>query len=161
MNHFYIPGNFSTAVIQFTLQRNSMHYIICTVAPSMIMVLLNYISFWFSISKRTTRFYILFFSFTINLYFYYSSICLIQPVPYLKALDVFVGICMGFSIFSLLETFAIDFLCSEEDEFHLKKQACSKEYSKSVYWIEMGMKIGYPVFYMFSVAIYLAAFLDC
>lgn len=138
-----------------------MHYIICTAAPCMAIVLLNYLSFWFSICKRTTRLNILFFSFIVNLYFYYSSICLIQPVPYLKALDIFVGICLSFSIFSLLETFAIDFLCTEEEEeFHLKKKACSKEYPKSIYWIEIGMRVGYPMFYTFFLAMFCAVFIS-
>ncbi|KAJ8929107.1 hypothetical protein NQ314_018221, partial [Rhamnusium bicolor] len=154
-------GNFTTAVIQFVLRRSNSHYLICTGAPCIIMVLLAYISLWFDINKRTMRFNVNIFSFGVNLYFYYSSTCLTQPVPYLKALDIFVGLCTCFSIISLLETFILDFLCSaEENLFHLKKHACSKEYPKYVYWIEMGMKIAFPIFYTFFVSLYGAVYVN-
>ncbi|KAJ8916375.1 hypothetical protein NQ315_005073 [Exocentrus adspersus] len=44
-----VSGNFSAAVVQLTLQRKSIHYLICTGIPCMTVIILNYISLWFSV----------------------------------------------------------------------------------------------------------------
>lgn len=156
---FIFLGNFSTALVQFKLQRNSSHYILCTFIPCVIMILLNYLALWLSINKRDKRFALNVISFIALLSFYYVSVCLSHPVPYFKALDIFISICGCFSIFFLSETIFIDSLCNLEEEIYkIKKQACLKEYPKHVKWLEFGMKLIVPVFYTFFVALYYAVY---
>jgi hypothetical protein len=150
-----ISGNFSSGVIQFVLKRRSGHHVQCIIVPSVFITLLNYISFWFDLNSRSKRLYLNLSAFGFMLYFYYTSVCLPYPTPYLKALDVFVLICESFSLITLLETVLVDIICTaEETQFHLKKLASAKEYPKSVFWLEFGMKLSYPVFYVFFVILY-------
>lgn len=120
------------------------------------MTILNYISLWLNISNRTSRININLLSLCINLYFYYLSTCLLQPVPYFKAIDIFIGIGVSFSLLTLLETLLIDALCAvKEHHFHLKSKASREEYQVCVYWIELGIKLGYPTFYIFSMLVFI------
>jgi hypothetical protein len=148
-------GNFSSGVIQFVLKRRSGHHVQCIIVPSVFITLLNYISFWFDLNSRSKRLYLNLSAFGFMLYFYYTSVCLPYPTPYLKALDVFVLICESFALITLIETVLVDIICTaEETQFHLKKLASAKEYPKSVFWLEFGMKLSYPVFYVFFVILY-------
>lgn len=83
------------------------------------------------------------------------STCVLQPVSYFKALDIFTGVSLLFSVLSMLESLIVDSFCNaEEDIYHLKKRACRKEYPKSVYWLEMLTKISVPCFYTFFISMY-------
>nr|XP_023013672.1 glutamate-gated chloride channel-like [Leptinotarsa decemlineata] len=121
-------GNFSVATVQFVLRRNFTHYLFCTGTPCFLIVLLNYISFWMDLDKRWNLNIL---TFSGNLYFYYSSVCLLNPVSYLKALDIFTGVCTFFSLISLLETFLTDSILNLEQKFyHLGKSTTFNKYSR-------------------------------
>lgn len=85
----------------------------------------------------------------------YVSMCLTYPMPYLKAMDIFVGICSCFSIISLLESTIIAHYQNLEDQLcDMKKHIYSQIYPMYVHWIELGIKIAFPVFFIFFVSLF-------
>ncbi|CAG9821354.1 unnamed protein product [Phaedon cochleariae] len=142
-------GNFSIATVKFIIKRNSIHYILCTGIPCIVMLILGYISRWMDIDRRWN---INLFSFSISLYLYVTSLCTIQPVPYFKALDIFVGLCTFFSFISLLETFLVDCISKLGKKYlNPRSNANYQTQANRIYCLELGMKIAFPVFCLLFV----------
>ncbi|XP_064211477.1 serotonin-gated chloride channel mod-1-like isoform X2 [Tribolium castaneum] len=131
-------GNFSVAVTQFVLKRQSKHHIFCVFLPLCLLSLLNYLSFW--MSKQFRRFFNVIV--LICVLISYRMSCFTHPTPYLKASDIFILICGCFSLIILTETFFMDIITTLDD-FHYPK--------KNSKWV---LKLSYPIFYIFVMALY-------
>lgn len=143
------------AVVQFIVQRNSFHYIICTFLPCLVMIILCYSTLWLNTNDNTQHLCVHLFASGILMLFQYVSTCLIYPVSYLKAMDVFVGICLCFSIFPLLETFRFKGVANNVEKGNLLTRFTSSQmHEQGIHWIEVGLKIVLPVLFMFSVLLF-------
>lgn len=75
-------------------------------------------------------------------------------MPYLKAMDIFVGICSCFSVISLLETVLIMKCQKFKDEpFDFEKDAHAQLHIPFK-WVELGIKISFPIFFTFFVSLF-------
>lgn len=143
------------ANVHVYLQRNSMHYILCTFIPCTFLNALCYFSTWLNLRRSSQRMVLNVFALGLLIIFLYISVCLTFPVPYLKSMDIFVAMCACFSTISLLETaFVINCQEVENELYNLKKQAHSQKYSIIAYWMEHGIKIGFPVFFTFFLFLF-------
>lgn len=137
------------------LQRNSLHYILCTFIPCCFLNALCYFTSWLNVRCSFQKIELNVFALGFQIFYLYISVCSTFPVPYLKSMDIFVGICACFSIILLLETtFMIHFQNVENELYNLKKQACSQKYSIITYWMELCIKIGFPVFFTFFLLLF-------
>lgn len=108
-------GNFTVLVVQITVKRFYEHYIFCTIAPCFLMVVVSYFVFWLNPRNITIRYFLSGINLCLLIYYYHYSACATMAVPYMKALDVFIAICLSFVFTGLLENFAIDVIFRKED----------------------------------------------
>lgn len=142
------------AVFQVHLQRKSLHYILCTFLPCVFLILLCYFTHWLKSKKSPQRFALNMLVLGLIMFFHYFSICSTFPVPYLKSMDIFVGICSCFSIISFLETTLIYNNNFYDEMCDFKNKESSQIYPILVHWLEIGIKIGYPVIFTFFLLVF-------
>lgn len=160
MKLFLFTGNFSVGVCSMQLQRNSLHYILCSFIPCLLMIFLSYYSMWIIQQKSTQRFNLNLFALGVIMLFQYNSLCLTIRVPYLKAIDIFIGICSCFSILSLLESsFVMNSFNLDNKFYHTTKGVSSPGMSKLLNLTDIVIKFAFPVFLLFFISIYIYLYL--
>ena len=109
-----ISGNFSCLFAQFHLQRLSGYYVIQTYVPSILIVILSWLSFWIdhrAIPARISLGLLTVLSITTQ-----SSGALSQlpRVSYVKAIDIWLATCLSFVFCGLIEFAFVNFLARRE-----------------------------------------------
>lgn len=88
----------------------------------------------------------MFFAVGILLYFYYASSCLVQPVPYLKAIDLFVGVCLCFALVALTDTTLMDNFYKIQEGIECKTHENYRKIQALIYWTDISTKAAFPLF---------------
>lgn len=144
------------AVYSIQLQRNSLHYILCSFIPSLFLTLLSYITIWLNPQKINNRLNLNLFALGIIMLLLYNSLCLTIHVHYMKAVDIFIAICCCFSIMTLIESsFVINSYNLEHKLFH-----SSKIINTIINLVETALKIAFPVFFLFFILIFIFLYID-
>ncbi|CAH2276693.1 gamma-aminobutyric acid receptor subunit pi [Pelobates cultripes] len=113
-------GQYTRLVLYFVLQRNMIYFILETYVPSTLLVILSWISFWISMSSVPART-----CFGVTTVLAMTTILMgsRSTLPtancFIKAIDVYLGICFTFVFGALLE-YAVAHYCSEEEKTSIK-----------------------------------------
>ncbi|KAF2892931.1 hypothetical protein ILUMI_13245 [Ignelater luminosus] len=151
-------GNFSVLVLQIIVERYYVHYLICTMIPCTILVLLSYISFWINYKSINVRLVLSMSVILFLIYLYQEATCLTISVPFLKSLDFFIILCLTFAGFSLFENCIISYISSNMDlNCMVEGIKCidEKVYDKLLLWIERSVKVIFPIFYFCCLLVFL------
>lgn len=149
-------GNFSVLVVQIVVSRFFLHYMLCTMLPCLLLVFISYLSFWMSFKEMGRRLMLSFGTVLFLICFFSVSMCSMAKVPYLKAIDAFLMLCLSFGILAMFENCLINYLLMCVDFEYLDKESDLEEFCKKcVEWIERITKIIYPLIYVFCVLLYL------
>ncbi|XP_063302263.1 gamma-aminobutyric acid receptor subunit pi [Pelobates fuscus] len=113
-------GQYTRLALYFVLQRNMIYFILETYVPSTLLVILSWISFWISMSSVPART-----CFGVTTVLAMTTILMgsRSTLPtancFIKAIDVYLGICFTFVFGALLE-YAVAHYCSEEGKTSIK-----------------------------------------
>ncbi|XP_031849059.1 glycine receptor subunit alpha alkaliphile isoform X3 [Nomia melanderi] len=99
-------GNFSRLVVYFRFERQIGHHLIQTFAPSTLVVMLSWFSFWLGLDAIPGRVALLVTSMLTLVTMFTGLKSDIPPVAYVKALDVWMAGCMMF-VFAALGEFVV------------------------------------------------------
>ncbi|XP_020278128.1 glycine receptor subunit alpha-4 isoform X3 [Pseudomyrmex gracilis] len=101
-----VSGNFSRLVVFFRFERQIGHHLIQTFAPSTLVVMLSWFSFWLGLDAIPGRVALLVTSMLTLVTMFTGLKSDIPPVAYIKALDVWMAGCMMF-VFAALGEFVV------------------------------------------------------
>ncbi|KAK9736810.1 Neurotransmitter-gated ion-channel transmembrane region [Popillia japonica] len=113
-------GNFSRLVVYFRFERQIGHHLIQTFAPSTLVVVLSWFSFWLSLDAVPGRVTLLVTCLLTLVTMFTGLRTDIPPVAYVKALDLWMAFCIVF-VFSALSEFVIVKVLDE------RYKACKKQ----------------------------------
>ncbi|XP_011702348.1 PREDICTED: glycine receptor subunit alphaZ1 isoform X2 [Wasmannia auropunctata] len=120
-------GNFSRLVVFFRFERQIGHHLIQTFAPSTLVVMLSWFSFWLDLDAIPGRVALLVTSMLTLVTMFTGLKSDIPPVAYIKALDVWMAGCMMFVFAALGEFVVVKVL----DLRHMKNDSQSSVESRS------------------------------
>ncbi|XP_017879749.1 glycine receptor subunit alpha-2 isoform X1 [Ceratina calcarata] len=138
----YMPeksGNFSRLVVFFRFERQIGHHLIQTFAPSTLVVMLSWFSFWLGLDAIPGRVALLVTSMLTLVTMFTGLKSDIPPVAYVKALDVWMAGCMMFVFAALGEFVVVKVLdLRYQLEYDLQSSIMSRYYSTRVIAMEKG-----------------------
>ncbi|XP_068423937.1 gamma-aminobutyric acid receptor subunit pi [Clinocottus analis] len=108
----YETGNYPKLVFHFELRRSILYFILETYVPSSLLVVLSWVSFWISLSSVPARICIgVTTVLTMTTLMMGARTSLPNANCFIKAIDVYLGICFSF-IFGALIEYAVAHFCS-------------------------------------------------
>ncbi|XP_076749177.1 glycine receptor subunit alpha alkaliphile isoform X3 [Xylocopa sonorina] len=130
-------GNFSRLVVFFRFERQIGHHLIQTFAPSTLVVMLSWFSFWLGLDAIPGRVALLVTSMLTLVTMFTGLKSDIPPVAYVKALDVWMAGCMMFVFAALGEFVVVKVLdLRYQLEYDLQMSIMSRHYSTRAIAIE-------------------------
>ncbi|XP_023020828.1 glycine receptor subunit alpha alkaliphile isoform X1 [Leptinotarsa decemlineata] len=127
-------GNFSRLTVQFRFERQIGHHLIQTFAPSTLVVVLSWFSFWLDLDAIPARVTLLVTCLLTLVTMFTGLRSDIPAVAYVKALDLWMAGCM-ISVFASLGEFVIVKVIHGKYNILKKKQAQMCEKTNSSEWI--------------------------
>ncbi|XP_015437124.1 PREDICTED: glycine receptor subunit alpha-3 [Dufourea novaeangliae] len=122
-------GNYSRLVVYFRFERQIGHHLIQTFAPSMLVVMLSWFSFWLGLDAIPGRVALLVTSMLTLVTMFTGLKSDIPPVAYVKALDVWMAGCMMFVFAALGEFVVVKVLDLQYQlEYDLQTSVMSRHY---------------------------------
>ncbi|OXB57174.1 hypothetical protein ASZ78_000575 [Callipepla squamata] len=97
---YYNTGKFTCIEVKFHLERQMGYYLIQMYIPSLLIVILSWVSFWINMDAAPAR---------VGLG--------ITTVSYVKAIDIWMAVCLLFVFAALLEYAAVNFVSRQHKEF--------------------------------------------
>ncbi|XP_076249862.1 glycine receptor subunit alpha alkaliphile isoform X2 [Calliopsis andreniformis] len=135
-------GNFSRLVVYFRFERQIGHHLIQTFAPSTLVVMLSWFSFWLGLDAIPGRMALLITSMLTLVTMFTGLKSDIPPVAYVKALDVWMAGCMMFVFAALGEFVVVKVLdLRYQLEYDLQTLEMSRHYSTKMFSIDKGQSI--------------------
>ena len=108
------PGNHSGLVVEFTLARNIGYYLVQMYIPSVLVVMLSWISFWLNVNAVPGRISLGVLT-VLTMTTQSSGVNASLPhVSYTKAIDIWMSTCLMFVFFALIE-FAVANVLTRKD----------------------------------------------
>lgn len=102
-NFLLISGNHSRLEVEFTLARNIGYYLVQMYIPSVLVVMLSWISFWLNVNAVPGRISLGVLT-VLTMTTQSSSVNATLPhVSYTKAIDIWMSTCLMFVFFALIE----------------------------------------------------------
>ncbi|XP_017780598.1 PREDICTED: glycine receptor subunit alpha-4 isoform X2 [Nicrophorus vespilloides] len=114
-------GNFSRLVVNFRFERQIGHHLIQTFAPSTLVVVVSWFSFWLSLDAVPGRVTLLVTCLLTLVTMFTGLRSDIPPVAYVKAIDLWMAGCMIF-VFSALSEFVIVKVLEERYKVYKQKE---------------------------------------
>ncbi|XP_050681626.1 glycine receptor subunit alpha-1 isoform X2 [Leptidea sinapis] len=120
-------GNFSRIVVYFKFERQIGHHLIQTFAPSSLVVMLSWFSFWLDLDAIPGRVTLLVTCMLTLVTMFTGLRADIPPVAYVKALDIWMAGCMMF-VFSALGEFVVVKVLDKQYQMNKSKsqEACPR-----------------------------------
>ncbi|XP_017766106.1 PREDICTED: glycine receptor subunit alpha-4 [Eufriesea mexicana] len=135
-------GNFSRLMVFFRFERQIGHHLIQTFAPSTLVVMLSWFSFWLGLDAIPGRVALLVTSMLTLVTMFTGLKSDIPPVAYVKALDVWMAGCMMFVFAALGEFVVVKVLdLRYQLEYDLQTSIISRHYSTRIIAMEKGQSI--------------------
>lgn len=145
MMHFrtaYPPGNYTCLETSFIIHRGLVYYLIQYYIPSVLLVVLSWLSFWISIDAVVARVSIgLLTVLSLSLQSTNSQFQL-PRVSYIKAIDVWMSTCLIFVFSSLIEFAIVNVWSRKEESGQLAGGKKRDMEDKGVVEIEEGRAVG-------------------
>ncbi|CAL1683810.1 unnamed protein product [Lasius platythorax] len=123
-------GNFSRLVVFFRFERQIGHHLIQTFAPSTLVVMLSWFSFWLGLDAIPGRVALLVTSMLTLVTMFTGLKSDIPPVAYIKALDVWMAGCMMFVFAALGEFVVVKVLDLQHAENDSQSSVGSRSFSR-------------------------------
>lgn len=117
-------GNYSKLILQFELKRNILYFILETYVPSTLLVVLSWVSFWITLDSVPARTCIgVTTVLSMTTLMMGSRTAVTKTNGFIKAIDIYLGICFSF-IFGALVEYAV--------AHYISSQKCASKKSKKV-----------------------------
>lgn len=138
------------------MKRNYEHHLFCTFLPSMFIVLISYFIFWIKIDHLNIRYYFSGLNLSVLYYFYHASFCSTPQIQYLKAIDIFILICIVFVSSTLTVNCLVSLYFTEETFESLYSRGFHKiqtKYNLKHKYLDRSMYAVYPILF-FCISFY-------
>ncbi|KAK5650392.1 hypothetical protein RI129_001421 [Pyrocoelia pectoralis] len=151
-------GNFSRLVVYFRFERQIGHHLIQTFAPSTLVVMLSWFSFWLGLDAVPGRVTLVVTCMLTLVTMFTGLRSDIPPVAYVKALDLWMAFCM-FLVFAALTEFVIVKVLEKHYQKYKNRLANSHLLEKGkekVLWREIDYlsRIIFPTIFIIFVAVF-------
>ncbi|CAG0910468.1 unnamed protein product, partial [Cyprideis torosa] len=126
-NLFLLTGNFSCLIATFVFQRQNAFHLLQTYVPTILIVAISWVSFWLdpnAIPGRVTLGVTTLLTITTLASGVRANL---PPVSYIKAIDIWIGICMMFVFGALLEFTLVNYLARSKQGFSWRSIQCWKQ----------------------------------
>ncbi|XP_019362082.1 PREDICTED: gamma-aminobutyric acid receptor subunit pi [Gavialis gangeticus] len=124
-------GNYPRLILHFELRRNVLYFILETYVPSTLLVVLSWVSFWISLDSVPARTCIgVTTVLSMTTLMIGSRTSLSKTNCFIKAIDVYLGICFSFVFGALVEYAIAHYSSSQKCATQQPQQGSTKEYSK-------------------------------
>nr|XP_032807950.1 gamma-aminobutyric acid receptor subunit pi-like isoform X2 [Petromyzon marinus] len=128
----YETGQYPKLVFHFKLRRNILYFILETYIPSVLLVVLSWVSFWISQSSVPARICIgVTTVLTMTTLMMGARTSLPNANCFIKAIDVYLGICFSFIFGALVEYAVAHFHTLEQGHIHDIQRELKKEFEES------------------------------
>ncbi|KAL3312970.1 Neurotransmitter-gated ion-channel transmembrane region, partial [Cichlidogyrus casuarinus] len=117
---FRSPGNYSRLVVSFIFRRSVGYYLIQIYLPSLLIVVISWISFWLRRDAVPARIALGITTVLTMTTLISSTNASLPKISYLKAIDVFLVTCFIMVFASLLEYAAVSYLSKKHDYLFLR-----------------------------------------
>eukprot|EP00058_Branchiostoma_floridae_P025277 XP_002610767.1 hypothetical protein BRAFLDRAFT_91559 [Branchiostoma floridae] len=118
----YSTGSYSRMRAEFTLERQMGYYMIQTYVPTILIVILSWVSFWINIEAAPAR-VALGITTVLTMTTQSSGSSGAKPkVSYVKAIDIWMAVCLMFVFAALIEFAAVNFASRQDKEVARRRQ---------------------------------------
>ncbi|XP_066495239.1 gamma-aminobutyric acid receptor subunit pi isoform X2 [Tiliqua scincoides] len=108
-------GNYSKLILQFELKRNILYFILETYVPSTLLVVLSWVSFWITLDSVPARTCIgVTTVLSMTTLMMGSRTAVTKTSGFIKAIDVYLGICFSFIFGALVEYAVAHYISSQK-----------------------------------------------
>uniref|UniRef100_A0A3P8UPW8 Glycine receptor subunit alpha-4-like n=1 Tax=Cynoglossus semilaevis TaxID=244447 RepID=A0A3P8UPW8_CYNSE len=124
---YYNTGKFTCIEVKFHLERQMGYYLIQMYIPSLLIVILSWVSFWINMDAAPARVGLGITTVLTMTTQSSGSRASLPKVSYVKAIDIWMAVCLLFVFAALLEYAAVNFVSRQHKEFiRLKKKQRQK-----------------------------------
>ncbi|XP_077336340.1 glycine receptor subunit alpha-2 isoform X2 [Lithobates pipiens] len=127
----YNTGKFTCIEVKFHLERQMGYYLIQMYIPSLLIVILSWVSFWINMDAAPARVALGITTVLTMTTQSSGSRASLPKVSYVKAIDIWMAVCLLFVFAALLEYAAVNFVSRQHKEF-LRLRRRQKRQSKTV-----------------------------
>ncbi|KAM6299950.1 glycine receptor subunit alpha-4-like isoform 2-T2 [Aegotheles albertisi] len=114
---YYNTGKFTCIEVRFHLQRQMGYYLIQMYIPSLLIVILSWVSFWINMDAAPARVGLGITTVLTMTTQSAGSRASLPKVSYVKAIDIWMAVCLVFVFAALLEYAAVNFVSRQHKEF--------------------------------------------
>ncbi|KAI1883566.1 hypothetical protein AGOR_G00232900 [Albula goreensis] len=126
----YNTGKFTCIEVRFHLERQMGYYLIQMYIPSLLIVILSWVSFWINMDAAPARVALGITTVLTMTTQSSGSRTSLPKVSYVKAIDIWMAVCLLFVFSALLEYAAVNFVSRQHKEllkFHRKRKKSKQE----------------------------------
>ncbi|KAK3554571.1 hypothetical protein QTP70_025522 [Hemibagrus guttatus] len=130
----YNTGKFTCIEVRFHLERQMGYYLIQMYIPSLLIVILSWVSFWINMDAAPARVALGITTVLTMTTQSSGSRTSLPKVSYVKAIDIWMAVCLLFVFSALLEYAAVNFVSRQHKEllrFHRRRRKSRKSYSRT------------------------------
>lgn len=138
------------------MKRPYEHYLFCTFLPSIFIVFISYFIFWIKTDYLNIRYCFSGLNLSVLFYFYHNSLCSTPQIQYLKAVDIFILICIVFVSSTLIVNCLVSLYFTEETIESLYSRGFHRfqtKYNSKHKYLDRSMCAVYPILF-FCISFY-------
>ncbi|NXL13352.1 GLRA4 protein, partial [Setophaga kirtlandii] len=144
---YYNTGKFTCIEVKFHLERQMGYYLIQMYIPSLLIVILSWISFWINMDAAPARVGLGITTVLTMTTQSAGSRASLPKVSYVKAIDIWMAVCLLFVFAALLEYAAVNFVSRQHKEFmrlrrRQRRQRMEEELSRDSRFYLRGYGLG-------------------
>ncbi|GAA6089525.1 glycine receptor subunit alpha-3 [Tachysurus ichikawai] len=131
----YNTGKFTCIEVRFHLERQMGYYLIQMYIPSLLIVILSWVSFWINMDAAPARVALGITTVLTMTTQSSGSRTSLPKVSYVKAIDIWMAVCLLFVFSALLEYAAVNFVSRQHKEllrFHRRRKKSRKAFKSTV-----------------------------
>ncbi|NXM38943.1 GLRA4 protein, partial [Gymnorhina tibicen] len=145
---YYNTGKFTCIEVKFHLERQMGYYLIQMYIPSLLIVILSWISFWINMDAAPARVGLGITTVLTMTTQSAGSRASLPKVSYVKAIDIWMAVCLLFVFAALLEYAAVNFVSRQHKEFmrlrrRQRRQRMEEELSRESRFYLRGYGLGH------------------
>ncbi|XP_048400923.1 glycine receptor, alpha 4a isoform X4 [Stegostoma tigrinum] len=140
---YYNTGTFTCIEVKFHLERQMGYYLIQMYIPSLLIVILSWVSFWINMDAAPARVGLGITTVLTMTTQSSGSRASLPKVSYVKAIDIWMAVCLLYVFAALLEYAAVNFVSRQHKEFmRLRKKQRRRKIQGLVHRTESGDSLG-------------------
>ncbi|KAG7279322.1 hypothetical protein CRUP_019018 [Coryphaenoides rupestris] len=137
---YYNTGKFTCIEVKFHLERQMGYYLIQMYIPSLLIVILSWVSFWINMDAAPARVGLGITTVLTMTTQSSGSRASLPKVSYVKAIDIWMAVCLLFVFAALLEYAAVNFVSRQHKEFiRLRKKQRRQRINRGFYFRGYGL----------------------